>query len=312
MGINGVTDFDQAKAAANGIVELIRLADGVKGEKALPEEFAHFALEALGTSPLVDRLINNIASNNLARTIIGEDYDEYDSLYNNNQAMLAKEAAGKLLAEHLLKAQDIPASPYRTLLQRVISLIKNFFQKLNASDFQKAIVSADKDLQIACTPSYCMTDYIETRLPQGNRFGQIYETMTAGGKFKVKGKGTSFFWWQMLAGDKADNVQGIQKYLGKLCGDVGAYNALAAIRCEHEAANLVLSGYMDIDQNPLPEAAALWLLRTPNDTAEGYIASLNLNNDVRSFINDCYQREWKREASTEVSESAASCDSEAD
>ena len=145
MGINGVTDFDQAKAAANGIVELIRLADGVKGEKALPEEFAHFALEALGTSPLVDRLINNIASNNLARTIIGEDYDEYDSLYNNNQAMLAKEAAGKLLAEHLLKAQDIPASPYRTLLQRVISLIKNFFQKLNASDFQKAIVSADKD-----------------------------------------------------------------------------------------------------------------------------------------------------------------------
>lgn len=145
MGINGVTDFDQAKAATNGIVELIRLADGVKGEKALPEEFAHFALEALGSSPLIDRLINNIASNNLARTIIGEDYDEYDSLYNNNQAMLAKEAAGKLLAEHLLKAQDIPASPYRTLLQRVISLIKNFFQKLNASDFQKAIVSADKD-----------------------------------------------------------------------------------------------------------------------------------------------------------------------
>ena len=174
------------------------------------------------------------------------------------------------------------------------------------------LVSADKDLQIACTPSYCMTDYIETRLPQGNRFGQIYETMTTGGKFKVKGKGTSFFWWQMLAGDKADNVQGIQKYLGKLCGDVGAYNALASIRCEHEAANLVLSGYMDIDQNPLPEAAALWLLRAPNDTAEGYIASLNLNNDVRSFINDCYQREWKREASTEVSESAASCDSEAD
>lgn len=29
---------------------MIRLADGIKGEKALPEEFAHFALEALGNN----------------------------------------------------------------------------------------------------------------------------------------------------------------------------------------------------------------------------------------------------------------------
>ena len=148
MGINGVTDFDQAKAAALGTVELIRLANGIKGEKALPEEFAHFALEALGNSPLVERLINNIANNGLARSIIGESYDDYASLYDNNQAMLAKEAAGKLLADHLLKESEIPTSPYKNLLQRVISLIKNFFHNLNASDFQKAIVNANKDFGI--------------------------------------------------------------------------------------------------------------------------------------------------------------------
>ena len=145
MGINGVTDFDQAKSAAEGMVELIRLADGIQGEKALPEEFAHFALEAMGNSnPLVNRLINLIASNNLASEIIGEDYETYSELYGQDEARLAKEAAGKLLAKHLLQAEVIPAKPYRNLLQRVISSIKNFFKRLSASSIQRAMKQADK------------------------------------------------------------------------------------------------------------------------------------------------------------------------
>jgi hypothetical protein len=40
-------------------------------------------------------------------------------------------------------------------------------------------------------------------------------------KRKVGGMGTKFFWFQMLAGDVADNIGGIPKV-----GDVGAYNAL--------------------------------------------------------------------------------------
>lgn len=145
MGINGVTDLDQAKAAAEGMVELIRLADGIRGEKALPEEFAHFALEALGNdNPLATRLINLIASNSLAREIIGEDYETYDELYNHNEAKLAKEAAGKLLAKHLLQAEEIPPKPYKSLLQRIISSIKNFFKGLSASSIQRAMKQADK------------------------------------------------------------------------------------------------------------------------------------------------------------------------
>lgn len=145
MGINGVTDLDQARTAAEGMVELIRLADGIRGEKALPEEFAHFVLEALGSdNPLATRLINLIASNNLAKEIIGEDYDTYDELYSHDEAKLAKEAAGKLLAKHLLQAEEIPAKPYRNLLQRVISSIKNFFRGLSASSIQRAMKQADK------------------------------------------------------------------------------------------------------------------------------------------------------------------------
>lgn len=145
MGIRGVTDFDVARNAANGLVEMIRLANGVKGERALPEEFAHFAIEAIGNNPLITRLINNISSNGLAREIIGEDYDTYDTLYHSDEAKLAKEAAGKLLAKHLLQGEKVPSAPYKNLLQRVIQAVKNFFKNLNASPIQRAMREADKN-----------------------------------------------------------------------------------------------------------------------------------------------------------------------
>lgn len=144
-GVAGVTDFSQAKDAATGLIEMIRLANGIKGERALPEEFAHFAIEAMGNNPLINRLVNNLANNNLTGEILGEDYATYDTLYKGDQAKLAKEAAGKLLAKHLLQHESIPSAPYRNLLQRVIDAVKNFFKGLSASSIQKAMLSADSD-----------------------------------------------------------------------------------------------------------------------------------------------------------------------
>ena len=145
MGIHGVTDFDVARNAANGLVEMIRLANGIQGERALPEEFAHFAIEAMGDNPLITRLINNISSNGLAREIIGEDYDTYDTLYHSDEIKLAKEAAGKLLAKHLLQGENIPSAPYKNLLQRVIQAVKGFFKNISASPIQRAMKEADKN-----------------------------------------------------------------------------------------------------------------------------------------------------------------------
>lgn len=142
-GVSGVTDFSQAKDAATGIIELIRLAEGIKGEKALPEEFAHFAIEAMGNNPLVNRLVNHLANNNLVSEILGNDYDIYDSLYKGDESKLAKEAAGKLLAKHLLQSEPIPSSSYKSLLERFINAVKNFFKELGASQFQKAILEAE-------------------------------------------------------------------------------------------------------------------------------------------------------------------------
>lgn len=145
MGINGVTDFDVARTAANGMIEMIRLANGIEGEKALPEEFAHFAIEAMGESPLINRLINNLSSSGLIGEILGDEYDIYNTLYKGDTAKLAKEAAGKLLAKHLLKSEPIGQKPYKNLLERVILAIKSFFKTMNANQIQKAMYEADKD-----------------------------------------------------------------------------------------------------------------------------------------------------------------------
>ena len=145
MGINGVTDFDVARTAANGMIEMIRLANGIEGEKALPEEFAHFAIEAMGESPLINRLINNLSSSGLIGEILGDEYETYNTLYKGDAAKLAKEAAGKLLAKHLLKSEPIEQKPYKNLLERVISAIKSFFKTMNANQIQKAMYEADKD-----------------------------------------------------------------------------------------------------------------------------------------------------------------------
>lgn len=145
MGINGVTKFDRAKEAANGIVELIRISSGARGEKALPEEFAHFAIEAMGDSNLVTRLINQLDREGVVKEILGEDYDTYNTLYEGNTARLAKEAAGKLLAKHLLKEEPIQNKPYKNLLQRLITAIKEFFKNIGANEIQKALYKADKN-----------------------------------------------------------------------------------------------------------------------------------------------------------------------
>lgn len=145
MGINGVTDFDLARTSAEGLVELIRLAHGVRGEKALPEEFAHFAIESMGNSPLINRLVNYLNSNSLVEEILGEEYSTYSTLYNGDNAKLAKEAAGKLLAKHLLESESIERKPYKNLLERVIAAIKSFFQTWRTSDIQRAMTEADAD-----------------------------------------------------------------------------------------------------------------------------------------------------------------------
>lgn len=138
-GIAGVTDFSRAKDATDGIIELIRLAKGERGEKALPEEFAHFALEALGDNPLVNRLLNTIRED--IPDILGDEYETYRRLYGGNELRLAKEAAGKLVAEHLGKEHK--KRSYDNLVSRIVNKIKEFFSKMDYKLFERLKNNSD-------------------------------------------------------------------------------------------------------------------------------------------------------------------------
>lgn len=147
MAMGGIADFDTATVTAEGLLELIRIANGWEGEYALPEEFAHVALEMLGHDhPLVSRLFNAINSSNDA---LEEAYDgmysEYAAQYGeDNREKLVIEAAGKLVAKHLFLQQQIQTSLIRRLISRISDAIKSFFRKFSVNEVQNAIFDANE------------------------------------------------------------------------------------------------------------------------------------------------------------------------
>lgn len=151
--------------------------------------------------------------------------------------------------------------------------------------------SPDKDLRVTPAQYYEINTGVIDTIP--NRFGYIEMGSTDTGNHKPKGHGTKFFWWQMLMGDTADNIKGLVSYNGKSIGAVRALNLIKDINDESECANLVLDSYKRIDQNPLPEGSLLWLLRSSGDSFVKYLQELDLEKDIRKFLNDCYRKHWK-------------------
>ena len=148
------------------------------------------------------------------------------------------------------------------------------------------MVSGDKDLNITPGPLWIADEGRIDYIP--DRFGWIKMKQTTNGN-KVVGHGTKFFWAQMLMGDTADNVQGIIRLNGKLCGAVGAYNALEGITQESDAAEYVLRSYVEARQNPLAEAECLWLRRSLDDSAHAYLSELGLPDYLQHWLDQLHQ-----------------------
>ena len=154
------------------------------------------------------------------------------------------------------------------------------------------VYSPDKDLRMVINPYYDLNT--GRVLTASNRLGDIVLASTSSGLRHPEGHGLKFFWWQMLMGDTADNVRGLDKYQGKNIGMVKSYEILNPIKNELEVATKVLSMYREIDQNPLPEAYALWLLRSPADSFMAYLKELipGLPEDLVEWLRECFKRKW--------------------
>lgn len=126
---SGVIDF--TVESVKGIRELIRIAKGSKGETVLPEEFAHFIVESLSYSPLISRLINLMKDNSLAQKVLGEEFDNYKNLADED---IAKEAVARLLMDKIYNMSNIPSGIWNSLLDRVHKEYKTKYGKMSSEE----------------------------------------------------------------------------------------------------------------------------------------------------------------------------------
>ena len=157
------------------------------------------------------------------------------------------------------------------------------------------VYSPDKDLRMVVYPLYDLDTGRVCTI--ADPFGDISISSTESGLPHPRGQGLKFFWWQMLMGDTADNIRGLDKYQGKNIGMKKAYELLKPIKDEVTAAIVVLSAYKEINQNPLPEANMLWLLRNEADSFQKHLAELtpSMPQELVQWLRDCYKRKWRKD-----------------
>ena len=159
--INGRVDFGKASSIADGFEGLIKIANGMEGELALSEEFAHLLIGVFRDEPLIQRSLRALASNdNLLREVLGDEYEanrvyysqnpNYDSMGNEVplEETLAEEALGKVLQEKLKTPTTVATSTkdnspsqsraLKTLVQRIVNMLKSIFKSKNSDDIVKA------------------------------------------------------------------------------------------------------------------------------------------------------------------------------
>lgn len=153
--------------------------------------------------------------------------------------------------------------------------------------------SADKDLRH--TPYNYYDGYTgKTLVAKG--VGSLWLHTTESGNTALHGIGRLFFWAQMLMGDAADNIRGLDKYYGSNIGHMRTLEILEVYNDtddESRIANLVFDAYRTSDQNPLPEGWLLHMMRSHTDTFKDVLDDLDLSEKNRKFIyEDCFYREW--------------------
>lgn len=220
--------------------------------------------------------------------------------YQGNRTSKAKPALLEPLREAVFLRENW-LEQYEVLLHRELEADDGMMQDAYALEDKGVISSEDKDLRMTPYP------YLELKLGKvmlGEPIGRVELSTTASGAVKLTGQGPMFFWGQMLAGDTADNIRGIQEFEGRLCGPDAAYRALQGIKSIDDAANIVVDAYRKINQNVLAEGWLLWLTRWQGDNIVKYMQERNLSLSNADFVHDCLHRDWvmPRESSDADSE----------
>lgn len=146
------------------------------------------------------------------------------------------------------------------------------------------IVSSDKDLWMI--PGFHFDAETET-IVHTDSFGWLRDGETPSGQSKLIGKGSKWFWAQMLMGDRADNIPGLPKLSGRIldlyfplkskqkaprkagaCGEGKVRTLLDGAKNDKAAFTIVYDCYkdwygLDTDEMFIEQAILLWIHRSP-------------------------------------------------
>lgn len=144
LKLNGIVEYTSEKIL-KVIKPIIRLANGIRGEIALPEEASHIFVRLLGANnPLTSRLINLLQNEQVLRQIFGEDYENYYKDYHGDMTLMAEEAAGKLIANEMSSVnKEIEEKKKDTLWQSIKRLVKRWIQNIKERFKRSSIKESD-------------------------------------------------------------------------------------------------------------------------------------------------------------------------
>lgn len=123
--------------AADGLYNLIQVSNGENVNSDLAEEAGHFAVAALGHSPLVDRLMN-LLNEDVQKKILGDEYGVKDLGANPR-----REFAGVLVGRALERKLSA-TTPWQKLANRVADMAKSIFAKLSGDSVRIAREQSQK------------------------------------------------------------------------------------------------------------------------------------------------------------------------
>lgn len=136
--VGGRYSTKNAKRTADGLYRLIQVAKGEHIDEDLAEEAGHFAVGALGNSPLVTRLMN-LLTPEVQKKLIGSKEIEGKYLGNQSRRELAGYLVGRAISGHIDKR-----APWQSLLHRIVNKIKRMFAHITGNNILRDAAEIEK------------------------------------------------------------------------------------------------------------------------------------------------------------------------
>ncbi|HEF4776461.1 phosphodiesterase [Burkholderia multivorans] len=161
------------------------------------------------------------------------------------------------------------------------------------------IHTRDKDMRMLPGTHLTWTDFLLVNVPLG-----AYEVIGPDGLLY----GTKWFWQQMLMGDTADHIPGLEKHEGKNCGEATAAAMLAGTRCNADAYGVVSEAYRSTYGGEWPDrfceqACLLWIRRTSDAPVHEFLTCVPSGADLHDAVRRLHDRiRMKEEIAHEASQ----------